>query len=282
MVDGNGADAAQAAAVVAPATTVLRVPPAPNTVKVTIVGCSGSYPGPDSPASCYLVQAIDSLRTWSLVLDMGNGALGALQRYVDPLQVDAVFISHLHADHCVDMTSYYVLRKYHPTGTQPKIPVWGPKGTAERLAKAYDLPRKPGMREEFSFRVYDDPIEIGPFLIEPYEVDHPVPAYGLRVSAFGKVLAYSGDTGPTPALTDIAADADLFLCEASFRSCDDNPPNLHLTGTEAGEVAAKAGAKRLVVTHVPPWHDASTMLAEAEAAYDGPTELAAQGTVYEL
>ncbi|WGY00718.1 MBL fold metallo-hydrolase [Nocardioides sp. QY071] len=272
----------ESAAVVAPATTVLRVPPAPNTVKVTIVGCSGSYPGPDSPASCYLVQAVDSLRTWSLVLDMGNGALGALQRYVDPLQVDAVFISHLHADHCVDMTSYYVLRKYHPTGTQPKIPVWGPKGTAKRLAKAYDLPRKPGMREEFSFRVYADPIEIGPFLIEPYEVDHPVPAYGLRVSAFGKVLAYSGDTGPTAALGDIAADADLFLCEASFRSCDDNPPNLHLTGTEAGEVAAKAGAKRLVVTHVPPWHDAATMLAEAEAAYDGPTELAVQGTVYEL
>ncbi|TQK70048.1 MBL fold metallo-hydrolase [Nocardioides sp. SLBN-35] len=272
----------ESAAVVAPATTVLRVPPAPNTVKVTIVGCSGSYPGPDSPASCYLVQAVDSLRTWSLVLDMGNGALGALQRYVDPLQVDAVFISHLHADHCVDMTSYYVLRKYHPTGTQPKIPVWGPKGTAKRLAKAYDLPRKPGMREEFSFRVYADPIEIGPFLIEPYEVDHPVPAYGLRLSAFGKVLAYSGDTGPTAALGDIAADADLFLCEASFRSCDDNPPNLHLTGTEAGEVAAKAGAKRLVVTHVPPWHDAARMLAEAEAAYDGPTELAVQGTVYEL
>jgi ribonuclease BN (tRNA processing enzyme) len=275
-------DEESAAAEVAPATTALRVAPTPNTVKVTVVGCSGSYPGPDSPASCYLVQAIDSLRTWSLVLDMGNGALGALQRYVDPLQVDAVFISHLHADHCVDMTSYYVLRKYHPTGTQPKIPVWGPKGTAKRLAKAYDLPRKPGMREEFSFRVYADPIEIGPFLIEPYEVDHPVPAYGLRVSAFGKVLAYSGDTGPTAALGDIAADADLFLCEASFRSCDDNPPNLHLTGTEAGEVAAKAGAKRLVVTHVPPWHDAATMLAEAEAAYDGPTELAVQGTVYEL
>lgn len=266
----------------APETTALRIPPAERAVKVTVVGCSGSYPGPDSPASCYLIQATDAQRTWSLVLDMGNGALGALQRYVDPLQVDAVFLSHLHADHCVDMTSYYVLRKYHPTGSQPKIPVWGPKGTAKRLAKAYDLPRKPGMEEEFAFRVYRDPVDIGPFRVEPYEVDHPVPAYGLRVSAFGKVLAYSGDTGPTPALMDIAADADLFLCEASFRACDDNPPNLHLTGVEAGEVATKAAAKRLVVTHVPPWHDAQTMLAEAAGAFDGPTELAAQGTVYEL
>ena len=267
---------------VAPETTALRVPPGERSVRVTVVGCSGSYPGPDSPASCYLVQATDALRTWSLVLDMGNGALGALQRYVDPLQVDAVFLSHLHADHCVDMTSYYVLRKYHPTGTQPKIPVWGPKGTAKRLAKAYDLPRKPGMREEFSFRVYGEPVTVGPFTVEPFEVDHPVPAYGLRLTAFDKVIAYSGDTGPTPVLLDIAADADLFLCEASFLSTDDNPPSLHLTGREAGDIATKARARRLVVTHVPPWHDAHLIFAEAEAAYDGPAELAAQGTVYEL
>lgn len=269
---------------VAPETTRLRVlgDQPDHSVRVTVVGCSGSYPGPDSPASCYLVQATDSLRTWSIVLDMGNGALGVLQRYVDPLKVDAVFISHLHADHCVDMTSYYVLRKYHPTGTQPKIPVWGPKGTAKRLAKAYDLPRKPGMREEFSFRLYGKPVTMGPFTIEAWEVDHPVPAYGLRLTAFGKTIAYSGDTGPTPALDEIAADADLFLCEASFRSCDTNPPSLHLTGQEAGEVATRARAKRLVVTHVPPWHDAQQIFAEATKAFDGPAELAAQGAVYEL
>ena len=249
---------------------------------VTVVGCAGSYPGPESPASCYLVQATDPLRTWSIVLDMGNGALGMLQRYVDPLQVDAVFLSHLHADHCVDMTSYYVLRKYHPSGTQPRIPVWGPKGTAKRLAKAYDLPRKPGMREEFEFHRYGDPVTLGPVTIEAWEVAHPVPAYGLRLTAFGKTIAYSGDTGPVDALGEIAADADLFLCEASFRTGDDNPPDLHLTGQEAGEAATAAGVRRLVVTHVPPWHDAQGILAEAVDAFDGPTELAAQGTVYEL
>ena len=253
-----------------------------NDLRVTVVGCSGSYPGPDSPASCYLVQATDALRTWSIVVDMGNGALGALQRYVDPLRVDAVLLSHLHADHCVDMTSYYVLRKYHPTGTQPKIPVWGPKGTAKRLAKAYDLPRKPGMREEFEFHLYGDPVTVGPFTIEAWEVDHPVPAYGLRLSAFGKTIAYSGDTGVTDALLAVAADADLFLCEASFLSGQDNPPSLHLTGAEAGDYATRAGVKRLVVTHVPPWHDANAIFAEAVAAYDGPADLAAQGDVYEL
>ncbi|MDN5745231.1 MAG: MBL fold metallo-hydrolase [Nocardioidaceae bacterium] len=228
------------------------------------------------------MQATDPLRTWNIVLDMGNGALGMLQRYIDPLQVDAVFLSHLHADHCVDMTSYYVLRKYHPSGTQPRIPVWGPKGTAKRLAKAYDLPRKPGMREEFEFHRYGHPVTVGPFTIAAWEVAHPVPAYGLRLTAFGKTVAYSGDTGPVAALGEIAADADLFLCEASFRAGDDNPPDLHLTGQEAGEAAEAAGVGRLVVTHVPPWHDAQGILAEAVEAFSGPTELAAQGAVYEL
>ncbi len=256
-------------------------------MKVTVVGCAGSYPGPESAASCYLLQTEavgedGEVRTWSLVLDMGNGALGQLQRYVDPLTVDAVLISHLHADHCVDMTSYYVLRKYHPTGSQPKIPVWGPKRTARRLAKAYDLPREPGMNEEFDFYRYGDPFTVGPFAVQAFAVDHPVEAYGLRVTADGAVLAYSGDTGPTPALVELAADADLFLCEASFRHGDENPPSLHLTGVEAGEAAAKAGAKQLVVTHVPPWFDAPAILAEAQSVYDGPLELAVAGAVYEL
>lgn len=257
----------------------------PATMRLTIVGCSGSYPGPDSPASCYLVQAEDPAepgRTWSILLDLGNGALGALHRYVDPLAIDAVLLSHLHADHCVDMTSYYVLRKYHPTGTQPQIPVWGPKGTARRLARAYDLPRKPGMREEFAFRRYRGTFQVGPFTITPAAVDHPVPAYGLRIQAGGATLAYTGDSGPTDALHTLAEGVDLLLAEASFRSSDVNPPSLHLTGVEAGQLASKAAAKRLVVTHVPPWHDAGEILAEAVGAYDGPAELAAPGNVYEL
>jgi ribonuclease BN (tRNA processing enzyme) len=250
-------------------------------VKLTIVGCSGSYPGPDSPASCYLVQADDAEgRTWNLLLDLGNGALGALHRYIDPLQVDAILLSHLHADHCIDITSYYVLRKYHPSGQQPVIPLYGPRRTARRLARAYDLPRKPGMEEEFDIRRHRDVVEIGPFTIESREVEHPVPAYALRVSADGASIVYSGDTGPTEALVEIAKDADLFLCEASFREQDVNPPDLHLTGKEAGEAAEAAGAKRLVLTHVPPWHDELEILAEAVPVFSGPTELARPGATY--
>jgi ribonuclease BN (tRNA processing enzyme) len=251
-------------------------------LRLTIVGCSGSYPGPESPASCYLVEAEHEGRVWRILLDLGNGALGALQRYADPLTIDAVVLSHLHADHCIDMTSYYVLRKYHPSGKQPPIPVWGPKGTAERLARAYDLPRKPGMEEEFEFRRFKGPFQVGPFSVSPVEVEHPVPAYALRIEVAGAVLAYTGDTGPTEALLKVADGADLLLAEASFRHGDDNPASLHLTGVQAGELASKAGAKRLVLTHIPPWHDRAGILAEAATVYDGPTDLARPGAVYPL
>ena len=252
-------------------------------MRVTVVGCSGSYPGPDSPASCYLVEADDADdRTWRLVLDLGSGALGALQRYVDPLTVDAVLLSHLHADHCLDLAGYYVMRRYHPTGIQPRIPVWGPEGTAARMARAYDLPEEPGMREEFDFREWGAPVQIGPFTVEAVPVAHPVPAFGIRVSADGATVGYSGDTGPCAALVEVAHDVDLFLAEASFRSVDPNPPDLHLTGTDGGVAATQAGAKRLVLTHVPPWHDPEVALAEAVAVYSGPVELARAGATYDL
>jgi len=251
-------------------------------MRLTIVGCSGSYPGPDSPASCYLVEAEQEGRIWRIVLDLGNGALGALHRYADPLSIDAVLLSHLHADHCIDITSYYVLRKYHPSGSRPPIPVYGPDGTPGRLARAYDLPKSPGMTEEFSFHFYPDhPFAIGPFAITARVVKHPVPGYALRIESDGKVLAYSGDTGPCEALVATARDADLFLCEASFVEGGDNPPDLHLTGTEAAQAAIDAGVGYLVLTHVPPWHDAGTIFAES-AIFEGPRQLAAPGVVYEL
>ena len=249
-------------------------------MRLTVIGCSGSYPGPDSPASCYLLEADQDGRTWRILLDLGSGALGALDRYVDPLAIDAVLLSHLHADHCLDLTGYYVMRKYHPSGPQPRIPVWGPVGTADRMARAYDLPRQPGMNHEFNFRTWDGPVRIGPFAVEPVPVVHPVPAYGLRVSVGGAVVAYSGDTGPCPALDRVADGVDLFLAEASFREGDENPEGLHHTGADCGAISTRAGAKSLVITHVPPWHDAKIALREASELYDGPVELARPGAVY--
>ena len=260
-------------------------------MRLTVVGCSGSYPGPESPASCYLLEsehtsASGETRTWRVLLDLGNGALGKLHRYVDPLRIDAVLLSHLHADHCLDLCGYYVMRKYHPTGAQPRIPVWGPPGTAGRMARAYDLPADPGMTEEFDFRSWADeggsPVQVGPFGIEARQVVHPVEAYALRVVADGRTLAYSGDTGPCRALDEAAAGADLLLAEASFQSGADNPPDLHMTGTDCGRTATVAGVGRLVLTHVPPWHDPAVALDEARREWTGPVEVARAGATYEI
>ena len=251
-------------------------------MKMTVIGCSGSYPGPESAASCYLLEADHAGRTWRILLDLGNGALGQLHRYADPLGVDAVFLSHLHADHCLDLCGYYVMRKYHPTGPKPRIPVWGPAGTAERMARAYDLPTDPGMTEEFAFRDHGEPVELGPFRVEAHEVVHPVPAYALKVTAGGRTLVYSGDTAACPALDQAAADAHLLLAEASFVSGADNPPDLHMTGADCGRTASKAGVERLVLTHVPPWYDPEVAHAEARGEWAGPVELARAGATYDV
>jgi ribonuclease BN (tRNA processing enzyme) len=247
-------------------------------VRLTIVGCSGSYPGPDSPASCYLLEEEHEGRIWRILLDMGNGSLGALHRYVDPMVIDAVFVSHLHVDHCIDLCSFYVLRKYHPSGPAPQIPVWGPTGTAARMARAYDLAPLPGMTEEFKFVEYAGaPIAVGPFTIEAVAVEHPVEAYSMRVEAGGSVLVYSGDTGPCDAFDEVAQGADLLLAEASFLHGKENPPQLHMTGRDCGLAATKAGVGRLVLTHIPPWYDRAVALEEARETYDGPIELAGSG-----
>jgi ribonuclease BN (tRNA processing enzyme) len=257
-------------------------------VRLTIVGCSGSYPGPESAASCYLLEEehpseSGETRTWRVLLDLGNGALGQLHRYADPLGIDAVFVSHLHADHCLDLCGYYVMRKYHPTGPQPRIPVWGPRGTADRMARAYDLPVDPGMNEEFDFRSYDGPVELGPFTVGARQVVHPVAAYALTVTAAGRTLVYSGDTGPCEALDEVATGADLLLAEASFHTGVDNPPDLHLTGADCGRTAARAGVGRLVLTHVPPWHDPAVAEAEARGEWSGGAiEVARAGATYEI
>jgi ribonuclease BN (tRNA processing enzyme) len=234
--------------------------------------------GPDGPASSYLVEA-DGYR---LVMDLGNGAFGALQAHVEPAELDAILLSHLHADHCIDMTSYIVALRYGPTLPARRIPVYGPAGTKDRIATAYDpVARKLGLHELFEFAT-PAPVQLGPFAVSFAPVNHPIPAYAIRLEAGGRSLVYSGDTGECDALVELAAGADLLLCEASFSSEDVYVPDLHLTGTQAGEHAERAGVGRLVVTHVQPWNSREAAVAAAQAVFAGPVTAARPGAVYEI
>jgi ribonuclease BN (tRNA processing enzyme) len=247
-------------------------------MRLTVVGCSGSFPGPDSPASCYLVEHEGT----RVVLDLGNGAFGALQRHADVYDIDAVVLSHLHADHCLDLTSYYVARKYGPQGPQPRIPVLGPTGSADRMARAYDLPSEVGMHGEFDFRDHVAVTEIGSMRISTVVVNHPVEAYGIRIDAGGRSLTFSGDTGESDALVELSRGTDLALYEASLLDRYEIPPGLHLTAREAAEHAIRADAARLVLTHLVPWTSREETEAEARAAYSGDLTLATAGLVLDV
>lgn len=212
-------------------------------MKLTVVGCSGSFPSPGSACSSYLVEA-DGFR---LLLDMGNGALGELQRHVGLYDLDAIFLSHLHADHCIDMCAYFVVRYYRHDGARPvPLPVYGPEGTEQRLTTAHaDTPSEQAMSEVFDFHTLKaDSFEIGPFSVVTEKLCHPVDTFGIRIEHGGSTLAYSGDTGTCDALEELARDADLFLCEASFVDGKEDIPDLHLNGREAGEAAARADVRR--------------------------------------
>ncbi|MFG2196270.1 MBL fold metallo-hydrolase [Streptomyces sp. NPDC048639] len=250
-------------------------------MKLTVVGCSGSFPSADSACSSYLIEA-DGFR---LLLDMGNGALGELQRHCGLYDLDAVILSHLHADHCIDMCGYFVARYYrHDGGRAEALPVYGPEGTEQRLTTAYDdVPSEKSMSEVFDFRTLEPgAFRLGPFTVRTDRVCHPVEAFGFRLEHGGRVLTYSGDTGPCAALDSLAEGADLYLCEASFTHGKEDVPELHLNGRQAGESARAARVERMVLTHIPPWTDPRINLRDAREVFDGPVELARAGAVYEI
>jgi ribonuclease BN (tRNA processing enzyme) len=234
-------------------------------VDLTVLGCAGTFPGPESPCSGYLVEH-DGFR---LVVDLGAGALGALQRHIDLLDVDAVYLSHLHADHCIDLVAYSYARRYHPSGVPPRLPVYGPAGTAQRICNAFETPPAHGLLDVFDFREIAAPgaLQIGPFDVRTVRTQHPIECHAMRLSAGGRSLTYSGDTGVCPELVELARGTDVFLCEASWTHSDDNPPGIHLSGRQAGEHAAQADVARLLVTHLVAWADADEIVAEARAAF---------------
>ena len=258
----------------------------PAGLRLTVVGCSGSYPGPAAAASCYLVQAPDGAGgTTRVVLDLGSGSIGPLQRHLDPRHLDAVLLSHLHADHCLDLMGLYVMQRHHPEGpTGRRVPVWGPSGTAARLARGYDLAEPDAMSAELDVQQWAAgvTVAVGSLAVTPFPVLHPVEAYALRVvwtdpAGATHVLVYSGDTDSCDGLDAAAAGADVLLCEAAFVEGRDAARGIHLTGRRAGQVAARAGAARLVLTHVPAWNPPGVAAREAAQVFDGTVVTAQPG-----
>ena len=248
-------------------------------MQLTVLGCAGSFPGPESACSAYLVEA----EGFRLLVDFGSGSLSALQRYAGLHVVDAILLTHLHSDHVLDACTYVVVRRYAPDGPLPPLPVYAPAGAAERIAAAYSSDGEPVDDVYTFYGLQPGTFPIGPFAVTVDRVNHPIETYGVRLEHRGRVLAYSSDTAPCEALLRLAAGADLFLCEASYLDGVDNPPDLHLTGGEAGQAATKADVGKLLLTHlVPAWGSEASTVEAAAAAYAGPVEVVRPGARYDL
>lgn len=217
-------------------------------MKLTVIGKSPVTPDPGSACSGYLLQQ----GATRVLLDCGTGVLARLGQHMDFTALDGVVISHMHADHCIDLLPL----AYGLNSRRAKLPLWLPPGGRRALAAVADaLDGRPGWIETaYDIAEYDPAGELAVgdlsfrFTLVPH---YNVPSWAVRVSGNGSRLTYSGDSAPSEALVRLAQGSDLFLCEAGLMSAADDPPGLrgHLTPEEAGHLARQAGVRRLLLTH---------------------------------
>jgi ribonuclease BN (tRNA processing enzyme) len=219
-------------------------------VRVTVVGCSPAWHNPGSAQSGYLVEA-----TGSLLLDCGPGVLARLRaEHGGWPRVDAVVITHFHLDHWGDLVPWIFGAAFGPGREAAKPELWLPPDGNERLrAFGDELSFAPRLDTAFDVREYEDdvPFRAAGFEVTPHRLDHYSElTFGMRVTNGPGILAYSGDTGPTNRLVELAKDADLFLCEATLARPEPAERG-HLTEQEAVDAFRASGARRLVVIHRP-------------------------------
>jgi ribonuclease BN (tRNA processing enzyme) len=256
-------------------------------VRLTVLGTSTPYPRPDNPCSGYLVQT----DTTSLWMDAGTGTLAELQRHLPLETLDAIWISHLHADHTADLlTAYYALR-FGDVRPRGRVPLIGPPELLERMTAFLGPHSAQVLPEVFAYTEMTGPgaLQIGDLALRWSAVRHGMPAFGLRVEEFGADrggagtrLAYSGDSGPGDELAELAAGATLLLCEAGESAHPESSTAVHCTPEEAGGVADAAAVGRLLLTHVGDGMSGDDVVRRARSRFAGPTDAARPGQVLEL
>ncbi|MEX1126875.1 MAG: MBL fold metallo-hydrolase [Acidimicrobiia bacterium] len=247
-------------------------------MRVHVMGSSGTFPVPGRPASGYLIEQ-EGTRVWC---DAGPGTFTALP--VEPDLIDAIVISHQHPDHCSDLMTAFHSWTYRP---EPRtgIPLYAPQSVWDRLSSFLDQGQGSHLERCYDFHPVwsGDTVEIGTFTVSFAEMDHSVPTVGSRWEANHRTLFFTGDTGPNGGWREMARDVDVFLTEAGYQGeggVADYPH--HLTASEAGLIAREVGAKRVVLTHIPPYLDVARSVHEAEQTFDRPVAVATPGAQFDV
>lgn len=237
-------------------------------MRLTVLGSCGAYPEPGRACSGFAVEESG----YRVVLDLGYGTLPRLLE-LWPSGPDAVVITHEHPDHCADLHGLFRMRHY---GDHGRLPLYCPPGVLDRLQ---GLEPDVSLREVFDVFALPGSWDVGPFRLTGLDLPHFVPNAGVRLES-SRVLAYTGDTGPSEALAALGRDADLFIVEATDRPGDTS--GLLMSSAAAGFWARKAGARRLMLTHFWPGNDRFKAAAEARAMFSGEIFTASEGDVYAL
>jgi ribonuclease BN (tRNA processing enzyme) len=249
-------------------------------MRITVLGKSPAWPDAGGACSGYLVEGGGR----RVLLDCGPGVFAKLRNLVDYREIDAVVISHLHADHVLDLVPFASGLRYGPRPGRPQL--LGPPGADEALAC---LGAATGMGADhiatgFDLTVYD-PAEahgIGGLSVRFRPVPHFIPCQAVEFADAGRRFTFSADCAPNDALCEFARDTELLLIEATLPHPEDGGSRGHLTAAEAGEHGARARARRLVLTHISDELDAGRARAEAGRTYGAPVEVAYEGAVYEI
>lgn len=236
---------------------------------VTVLGCSGSYPGAGGACSGYLVDD-GRTRVW---VDAGSGTLANLQRRLALASVDAIVLSHEHPDHWSDLEGWHNVLRFVLGRTG--FPVYAPAGLRSHT---YDDTEPHIAWHDVSG---GDGVTIGTLELTFSRTDHGPETLAVRVDGDGRSMAYSADTGPGWSLEALGPGIDLAVCEATLPAGDESGLQ-HLTARQAGDTARAAGAGALVLTHLWPTIDPERSRQDAAEAYGGPVELAAVGARYEV
>jgi len=242
-------------------------------LKVTIIGSDGSYPAPGGACSGYLLRSAEA----TVMVDMGTGTLARLQQVMAPQDLDAVILSHRHADHCSDLADLLVLYRCADRKAQ-HIPVYAAPGVREQVFGDSDV------EPNFTWTELEDgdDLEIGNLNFKFARVDHGPVTFAMRVDCGKRTFAYTADTGPDWSMTELGHRIDVAFVEAAFREDEEGAPSLHLSPRQAAAMAKEAGVDRLVLTHLRPDHDRALIHAQAVAAFGREVVLAENGDTFDV